>query len=122
MLKKIEEEMKTVPVFTQGVLPPEDSPVHAALSWAAFLLCVIDEPLCVVETYLHEDAGELGHLDLVYHADHEVKWEEMQLECDNQRFACFERLFLPKPAYNQGLGLDTLVVRVNFRQEEGRVE
>lgn len=118
MLASIADQMPTVHVETANYpsvfFPSEDIDTHRMLSHTALKIARIDEPLCFQERYDEHEGHFWGHLDVVYHRDHNIRWNEiceaMEYDLVTDGLSYFE----PKDCWNGSLRLDTRCFRVNF--------
>ena len=118
MLTAIAEQMPTVLVDLAMHLsipvPPEDNDTHRMLSLTALKIARIDEPIYFQEWYQEHDGHYWGHLDVVYHHDHDLRWAEIH-EALRYDFLTGGLRWINRPSGWDGLvRLETQSFRVNF--------
>lgn len=78
MVSTVIQELTTVLIEHNGTLPEEDNDTHLLLSYIALNIALVDKPLRISDKY-HKYSGKFsGTLEVVYHANHELKWDQIQ--------------------------------------------
>lgn len=118
MLTAIADQMPTVLVDLAMHLsipvPPEDNDTHRMLSLTALKIARIDEPLYFQEWYQEHDGHYWGHLDVVYHHDHDLRWAEIREALRYDWLTGGLRLIERGSGWDGLVRLETQSFRVNF--------
>lgn len=118
MLKSVADQMPTVvvehPYYAADYFPAEDIDTHRMLSHTALKIARIDEPICFQEWYHERDGHYWGHLDVIYHHDHVIKWTEIREAMDYDFLTGGLLWFEPKVGWSESLRVETQSFRVNF--------
>ena len=118
MLTSVSNQMPTVlvsvPGYASPYIPAEDIDTHRMLSTTALKIAQIDEPICCREWYLEHEGHYWGHLEIVYHHDHVIKWAEIREALRYDLITGGLLYFEPRSFWDDSLRLQTQFIRVNF--------
>ena len=114
MTSTVIQELPDVIVETSGTVPEEKNDTHMLLSCIAFNIAKIDKPLRISEQYQQYVDGYSGDLEVVYRADHVLKWDRIQeflrlLNRHTQAVRCYPL----RSSRDSDLNCETQVLRID---------
>lgn len=118
MLTSVVDQMPTVvvehPYYAADYFPAKDIDTHRMLSHTALKIARIDEPICFQEWYQKHEGHYWGHLEVFYHHDHIIRWDEIY-EAIRYDFLTGGLMWSePKAGWCENLRMEAQHFRVNF--------